>query len=528
MDRNGYFQIKVDNGTFLKIIQPEGNGEPVSVGEVTDYLSLKGINYKLIDIDNQINSGVENYIKISAGSPLAERECMDLQISSDNMRAVARFYAPYEGEGCMSKDEIINDLKYKGVVFGIKEGAIDEFVKTREYCKDFVLAEGIPMKEGTDAYIEYLFNTDPDARPAQNEDGSVDYFNLDNICKCSKDQVLARIIPAVPGVDGKSLDGKFTIAPIPRNIKIAYGKNAHLSENKLELISDVNGHVALVDGRVFVSPVLSLSNVDTSTGNIDFDGSVDIDGTVKAGFSIKATGDVEVHGVVEGATIEAGGQIIIHRGINGMSRGILRSKSNIICKFIENATVEADGYVETDCVIHSTVTAGTHVTVQGKKGFVTGGIVRAGDFVEAKTLGSETGASTQIEVGVDPTLKKRYADLLKENETLKKDITRLEPVIRAVGERLGKGEKLSIDQLKQVKGLSTTLAQSKEKLKENSVELSKLEVKFDRDTNASVKVTGEVFPGTCIVVSDCRLVLKTVYHYCRFIKEGADVVMKPF
>lgn len=79
--------------------------------------------------------------------------------------------------------------------------------------------------------------------------------------------------------------------------------------------------------------------MDNSTGNIDYPGNVTVRGNVKGGFSIIAKGDIVVEGVVEDALIQAGGQIIVKRGIHGMTKGILRAQGNVICKFIENATI---------------------------------------------------------------------------------------------------------------------------------------------------------------------------------------------
>ena len=63
-----------------------------------------------------------------------------------------------------------------------------------------------------------------------------------------------------------------------------------VSEDKLKLISKVDGHVTLENDKVFVSNVLELVDVDASTGDINYSGSVMIKGNVLAGFSVKAAG----------------------------------------------------------------------------------------------------------------------------------------------------------------------------------------------------------------------------------------------
>ena len=131
-------------------------------------------------------------------------------------------------------------------------------------------------------------------------------------------------------------------------------------------------------------------------------------GNVSSNFEIRAGGNVIISGVVEGACIEAGGNIIIARGMNGMAKGILKAGGNIVAKFLENATVSAGGYVNTESILHSNVTASTEIQVTGKRGFITGGHVRAGQRIEVKTLGATLGAPTVVEVGVDPEKKAEY------------------------------------------------------------------------------------------------------------------------
>jgi len=56
---------------------------------------------------------------------------------------------------------------------------------------------------------------------------------------------------------------------------------------------------------------------------------------------------------------------------------------------------------------------------------------------------------------------------------------------------------------------------------------AKLEIQFDVRSDAYIRITGEAFPGSRLTISETLLVLKTPYHYCRFVREGAEIVMKP-
>ena len=182
---------------------------------------------------------------------------------------------------------------------------------------------------------------------------------------------LAILHPEDPGDDGKDVYGNVIK---PRNVKrelLRFGRNINLAENRREIYSAVDGHVDLVDNKVFVSNVMVVENVDLSTGDIDYEGNVQVNGNVCSNFKIKANGNVEVRGVVEGAEIIAGGNVTIARGVNGMSKGIIKADGNVIAQFIENAQVDAKGYVETGSILHSKVSAGTEIRVGGKKGFIT-------------------------------------------------------------------------------------------------------------------------------------------------------------
>ena len=99
-------------------------------------------------------------IRLNHNHQLEERESYKLEIAPDNMQAVVRFYPPSKNGEKMTRNEFISDLGFKGIKFGIQEKVIDKFFHSRRYCENIVVAVGQPPRHGTDAYIEYYFNTD--------------------------------------------------------------------------------------------------------------------------------------------------------------------------------------------------------------------------------------------------------------------------------------------------------------------------------------------------------------------------------
>ena len=261
------------------------------------------------------------------------------------------------------------------------ENDLDALMAERVYCTPIILAKATPPIEGKDAKITYHFNTDLTLKPKMLEDGSVDFHTLDTICPVRAGDLLAELEPAVQGRPGIDVCGGL-LRPVKVKQRILrVGKNIKLSEDGLKAYSEVNGHATVEGEQVFVSNMYEVpANVDTSTGDIEYEGNVLVHGNVLAGFSITAKGDIVVEGVVEGANLRAGGHIILKRGIQGMDRGVLHANGNVISRFIESATVEAGGYVSADAIMHSTVSAKGDITVDGKKGFITGGVIRSGDL----------------------------------------------------------------------------------------------------------------------------------------------------
>lgn len=523
---NGYFRlVNETTKTSIKLFPPTDGGSALAFNEVAEYLTLKDIMYDRIALNKAVEEAAKEstVLLLENKARQSERECYKFSVTPDNMQAYIRFYAPSVGGEEMTAEELLKDLEVKGITHGIKKDVVDAYFAKREYCTNILIAEGTAPVQGKDAYIEYYFNTDKKAKPTLKEDGSVDFFQLNVVQHCNKGDVLAKLVPEEPGKAGINLSGE---SVRPREVKKAvlkYGKNIEISEDNTTLTSLVNGHVELVEDRVFVSDVLVVENVDTATGNIDYEGSVQVNGNVCTNFHVKAKGNIEVKGVVEGAYLEAGENIIIARGMNGMSRGELKAGGNIIAKFLENAKAEADGYVASESILHSNVIAGTEINVDGKRGFITGGKVSAAHSVNVKTLGSSMGADTTVEVGADPNMKLRVQELQKQIGEDSKALKSIQQVLIATKQKLAQGAKLNPEQLKYIQSLATANQQKMEAINANTAELDKLQEQLTGDENAHIIVRGTVYPGTKICIGDVSMVVQKEAQYSRFVKSRGDV-----
>ncbi len=528
--RNGYFELTNTPGGFgLRVFPPKEDGVAVRLEDVLAYLELVRIPCDPVEVRKAMAMLEQNnVIFLGLTECPAVTEQYHLKVSDDAMEAVVRFYPPSSTGKRMDIREFLNDLNSRNIIFGIKTEEIQKhFQSDGVYCTDMVVAVGKPARHGSDAKIVYHFNTDLHVQPTVREDGSVDFFNLNMINHCQKGDLLAEIIPEDVGEYGTTINGNNIK---PRDVKRAtlkFANNIELSEDRLTIRSKVNGHVMLVDDKVFVSDVYEVENVDMSTGNVDFDGSVQINGNVASNFVVKAGGNVIINGVVEGAHVVAGGNIIIARGMNGMSKGTLEAGGDIIAKFIENSTVTAGGYVHTEAILHSRVIAGTEIVVDGRKGFITGGHVQAYNRIEVKTLGATLGTSTVVEVGVNPQIKSEYIELQKDMGEVVKDIKAIQPIIANFLEKKAKGARFSSEQIKFIQGQAQTLEGKKKELAEKNNRMLTLQGLIDNQRKAEVVVKGVVYGGTTIVIGDVSTVLQSSYKYCKFERISGEVKSVP-
>ncbi len=529
--RNGYFKLVFsDTESYVSVFPPEDGGEPIAVDEMRDYLVSKGFpGVDIVSLKKIVdNLTKQENIKLASKKGIPTPESFRVMISPDKMTATCRFYPPSTSGATLTIDDIKSTLKLQGVTKGYDDQAIDSYMSDRHYCTDYVLAKGLAPTMGQDASIEYFFNTNPNLKPKLNEDGSVDFFSLSAISLVKKGDKLATLTREVPGEPGYNVVGDVLPPHEVRKLMLKYGRNITISEDELSIFSEVDGHATLVEGKVFVSDVYEVSDVDTATGNIEYAGNVCVLGNVKTGFSVKAEGNVEVRGVVENAMIDATGDVTIARGMNGMSKGTINAGGNVIAKFLENANVNAGGYVHAEAILHSNIVCKGDVTVTGKKGFITGGSIKTPATVSAKTIGSSMGGDTDIEVGTDPKLTLKANSLTAEIAAAKKKIEQAEPVLATIGARIKAGEQLRPEQVLYFKQLSEQYKEMKADLEEKINEMNIVMDKIDEagPGESCVKVEGYAYPGTKITINEATTILSKPVQHGKFVRDGADVRVK--
>ena len=266
-----------------------------------------------------------------------------------------------------------------------------------------------------------------------------------------------------------------------------------------------------------------MKNVDVSRGNLESEGSIEISGDVAENFTVRAGGDVVVNGQVEGATIIAGGNIVIAKGMNGMSKGVLQAGGSVVVRYLENVNVCAGEDVSSEAILHCNITAGNEVRVDGRRGVIIGGTIQAGISVVAKTIGASMGANTVLEIGVNTKAKADYAELQKRMAGVGKTVRDAETILANFKDKLKKGIKFTDNQVKYMKTVASMYEEKSTELARLKAEEEGMKHLLRVNAKAEVIVNNEVFPGTTIVIGDVSKTLQTGYHYCKFVREHGEV-----
>ena len=525
-NRNSYFKPLIVNTDFyLQFFPAMEGGKALDVKEVMSYLTDLGYqNYDMRELNEAVKASEPRQVLIGKSEGNAFNEKIVLSISTDNMLVRCKFYPPAEGRKAITKEDVADALAHEKIVYGLDTNLINSLLHEREYCTEYLIGKGTPPTLGRDAKIEYYFSTSKSLKPKHNTDGSVNYHDLNIISRVEKNQLLAKLIPSVPGKPGKTILGEELKPKDVKNLKLSYANNIYMSDDGTELYSEVTGHASLVQGKVFVSAVYEVpADVDNSIGDINYPGNVLVKGNVKSGFVIHANGNIVVEGVVEGAQLYAGGQIIVQRGIHGMGKGLLSAEGNIVIKFIEGATVISGGYVETESIIQSMVSANTEVIVNGGKGLVRGGTVRVSSKVSARVIGSTMGIATNIEAGIEPKKLEHFNKIQQEAKNIAKKIEVVRPILVNYSEKLKQGITLPPDKVEYMKTQVMTMKTLQAQLAPITEEINRLRMEFISAGRAKVEVQDVIYPGVTIKISDVSVTTKSERKYCKFVKDGAEI-----
>lgn len=406
--------------------------------------------------------------------------------------------SPEHNLECIREFLNVNQITYGIIPENVKKLA-DPF-----YFAEIMIAKGKPAKDGSDGYYKYSFNTEPPSKPIVMEDGSVNYNTLGQIELCEEGKLLATYYPAVPGMDGKNVFGNAIHPRQAKDLRKLKGKGFRISESDNEYFACFAGKVELRESQMVVSRVYQVDgDVDAVTGDIYFNGDVLINGNVYSNVSVEATGSITVEGHVEVAVLKAGKNVVIKNGMQGAGKGSITAKGDVSASFMEQVTVTAGGTVQSNTILNSEVETDGDVIVQGKRGAIIGGNIKAVEKIAATIIGNRAETLTHISLGFNQDFQLSLLEIDDEIEKLEAEQIKITNEYKGLMNKLENTSVFIPDDKKMEIFRSKIINDAS--LKEKKADREALVDRKARASAATLFVTGMLHPRVDIIMNNALL-----------------------
>lgn len=321
-------------------------------------------------------------------------------------------------------------LRENNITNGVDAETIKYIASEHPYFTMIPVACGTPIQEGENGRIVEHYPRQLNKSVKLDERGVADYRAMNYMQSIKEGDVICDIIAPVPGVPGVRVDGSTAEPGAVKPAIVPAGSNTVISEDGTKLLAAKDGHLEFDGSKFCVKLILDIpSDVDYNTGNIEYNGDIHIRGDVRGTFAVKATGNITVDGLVEAATVEAGGDVLISCGVLGDNNAMIKSGGNLRAKYLENCVAYAGKSVFADCIMSSQVYCDESIQVTSGRGAIIGGTLVAAQSIKSRVVGTESGRKTELELG---TLSYVKIERGSENQELKDAVQELKNVERDI------------------------------------------------------------------------------------------------
>jgi uncharacterized protein (DUF342 family) len=508
------FFMSEDGNKLLAVLEPKPPVEPIDRERVHQILADRGFA-DLFIVSDAVDRLVKQY-NSGAGLTLVVGERRDgafsILINEDRMSAQLTMTPAYGGKP-VSADQIHAEMREKGITFGILDDTIQAAVG-KGYARNKLIAEGVPPLQGDDAQFISLIREIENARLPADDTETIDYRNIGNLITVKQGDPLMRRMPPTEGRPGMNILGSPVPAQKGNDIRFSQtlsGAEIHKDDPDL-LVAAISGQPFPLPNGVNVEPVITLKDVDLSTGNLDIEGTLKITGDVKPGMRVKATADIVIGGMVEAAHIEAGGAVEVRGAIIGHgeprigaeelnpSAATVRAEGSVKALFVENAVISSDAdIVIREFVMKSELNAANSILVGesgSSKGRIINSLCRAGSRIETITIGSRAGIGTVLEVGADPSVQDRFIAAKQALHCKERELAETCKALEYFRENPNRSTPDAVQEKE------NAILRLQTEIKEVTGKLKRLKKRFELPDNACIKAERQVYCGARIRIGE--------------------------
>lgn len=472
----------------------------------------------------QLNLDADQVLRASTledGAPAPVDAAIQIKVSSDQLSAWCLVLPPLNGGKEIDEESILAAAKKSNVVFGLREELPKQIAKDQAYMKLFLLAQGVPPVNGKNGWVEEVIPNTVGTPSVESDGVSVDYKNLNWLVQVKEGDIICKIIPPTEQTPGTSVYGNPINGKNGAKAVVPTGTNTCVSEDGAALIAKVDGQIFYDHNKYRVNQMIVIDgDVDLSTGNLKISGNLLIRGNVLEGFVVQATGDININGMVEGATIIAGGNIFVKMGMNGNSHGSMDAGKDIRCRYLENATARANGSIFMESIVNSTVFSDEKVSVMSGRGIIIGGTVCAMTSIEAKVIGNKLEHTTVLVLD-------RTAHFIKEKERINEEYQQVQTDTAEIEGKINSlSQKTDAESAASVKSMRFKLSVAL--LKKSNLQKSLEQIEEKEKLLAAGRIrTKTLFPITQIIIGSQTRVISDICYNCSLALENGEIRIGP-
>lgn len=401
--------------------------------------------------------------------------------------------------------ELREALAAQGVVEGILEEALAA-VAAKPSEEEVLVARGVPPEHGVHAEVSYQFDA-----------GNVPFKLLESASSgfgpggklaielVQAGALLATKRPPTPGTPGKAVTGAI-IPPVPgKDQFLLPGPGARLSEDRLQVIADIEGQPFRDREKVGIVPVRAVAG-DVGIGqHLEFPGTLLIAGTVAEGAVLQSGADVEILGNLEGGAVEAAGRVRIWGGMRGEAR--VQAQGEVTAKFVESGSqiaTEGDITVMENCLASQLVAKGKVSVGQS----IIGGLTRSGRSITTYNAGTASETPTRLEIWPESS-EENLASLAEEAGALENELNELNRMIQNI---LAKPDQGGSSALKPLTAQKLQLSAKLAKVRKDRERLEAEAASF----KAEIAIAGKAYPGLTVQMGRDSLTLSETRENAAF------------
>lgn len=442
----------------------------------------------------------------------------ETSVSDDRMLMTLRLQPPVAGGEAVTADAVLAWLRERQIAQGVDVAAIrgaTEKAAAGEVVEDVVIVRGREAEPGRGEQFEFFGREGTDEPLLQVSPADFSRKRGTPIVCCAGDRVLRRV-PPTAGRRGYDAEGRILDPPEPKASVLEKGPNVAAKAD--DYFAEVGGVVVWDGRRIEVRKMLVLAqDVMRTDGTIDFDGDVHVRGAVRSGAVIKATGDIQVDGPVEAATIEStAGDIVLRHGVAGRQRGVIRASGDVYTRFAENVTISARGTISLDVgALHSHLSAGVAIRLPRGRGQLLGGVAMAGEVIEAKQLGANSGVVTDVSVGLSTEVMDAIGEVDRQTNVIRERRDAAAELAEKMKRAIGDPARLCPDELATYTRLRQAELTCDLKIRQLDEKRQAILDAAAAEHGGSVDVTGQMFPRVIVRIGSSTFENRELRRRCR-------------